>query len=186
MQYLKTVRFDKQTRILITAVLLVLALIVTAGGALFFKIDPAEARQLADKLEREAKQSNDVRLIFGNNLIITIIMFVPIIGPIWGLFVLFNTGTLFAVVSIAKGIHPILVFLFLLFTPVFWLEWAAYSISMGQSVVLLLQIIRHQVKREIVRTCILITACTLILLGSAIIEWAMIKHIETDLVTPQL
>ncbi len=175
MEYLKTIRLDKQTRILITAALLVLALIATVAGALFFRIDPAEARQLAEELEREVNRYNDVRMIFGNNLAITIIMFVPVIGPIWGLFVLFNTGTLFAVVGVAEGIHPILVFLLLLLTPVFWLEWAAYSIAMGQSVILVLQIIRRQFKRELTRTCVLITACTLILLGSAIIEWAMIN-----------
>jgi len=175
MEKLQPVRFDMHTRILIIVVFFVAALIVTIFGALVFKVSVPEAQELTDEIEEEFERLNDPRFIFGNNLLHTLIMFVPIVGPVWGCFVLFNTGTFIAVFSIANGIPPILTFLSLFFTPVFWLELGVYSIAMAQSVILFLQMLRHRGKREAVRTCMLVTICASILLLSAIVEWIMVN-----------
>lgn len=175
MKKLQTLRFDIQTRIVITIIFLIAALIVTAVGVVVFKIDVSEAQRLKEEIQEEFEQFNDPRFIFGNNLLHTLIMFAPIIGPIWGSFVLFNTGTLIAVLGIADGIPPILYFLLLFVTPVLWLEFGVYSIAMAQSVILFVQMLRHRSKKEAVRTCILVTVCALILLLSAVVEWIMIN-----------
>jgi len=174
MEKLQTVRFNMQTRIVITVIFFVVALIVTAAGVLVFKIDVQEAQRFKEEIKGEFERFNDLRFIFGNNLIHTLIMFVPIIGPVWGSFVLFNTGTIIAIFGIAEGIPPILYFLLFFLVPVFWLEFGVYSIAMAQSVILLLQMLRHRGKKEAVRTCILITICTLILLLAAVVEWIML------------
>jgi hypothetical protein len=175
MEKLKTIKFDAHTRIILIVVFFVVALAVTVLGALVLKIDMSEVQKIRDEVTEEFNRFNDPRFIFGNNLLHTLIMFIPIIGPFWGSFVLFNTGTVIAIISIAEGVPSILTFLLLFFTPIFWLEFGVYSVAMAQSVVLFLQILRHRGKKETVRTCILVTICALILLISAVVEWVMIN-----------
>ncbi len=174
MEKLQTIRFDAQTRIVITVIFFIVALIVTAVGMFVIRIDVSEAQEFEKEIQEEFERLDDPRFIFGNNLLHTLIMFVPIIGPIWGSFVLFNTGAIIGIISIARGVPQIFVFLLLFFTPVFWLEFGVYSVAMAQSVIWFLQILRHRGKKEAVRTCILVTICASILLLSAIVEWVMI------------
>lgn len=178
MEKLQTIRFDKPTRIVITAIFFIVALMVMVLGVVAFNINMQEAQEIKKQMEDEFNQFNDLRFIFGNNLIHTLIMFVPIIGPIWGTFVLFNTGTIIAALSVADGVPPIMYLMVLFFTPFFWLEFGVYSIAMAQSTIWLLQLLRHRGKKEAVRTCILVTICTSILLLSAIVEWFMIKSLK--------
>jgi hypothetical protein len=166
-------RFNMHNRIVIAVVFFVIALTATVVGLLVFRIPVSEAQKVRDDLQEGFL--NDPRFIFGNNLIHTLIMFVPIIGPFWGCFVLFNTGAAIAIIGIAEGIPPILAFLLLFFTPIFWLEFGVYSVAMGQSVIWLLKMIRHRGKKEAIRTCILVTICASILLLSAVVEWIMIS-----------
>ncbi|MFQ6068446.1 MAG: hypothetical protein ACE5KD_02775 [Candidatus Bathyarchaeia archaeon] len=175
MKKLQTVRFDMQARIVITIVFLIVALIVTTVGVLVFKIEVSEAREIKKEIRSEFDRFDDPRFIFGNNLLHTLIMFVPVIGPIWGNFVLFNTGTIIAVFGIADGVPPILYFLLFFLLPFFWLEFGVYSVAMAQSIILFLQMLRHRGRKEAIRTCILVTVCAVILLLSAIVEWIMIK-----------
>ena len=172
---LKRIRFDMRSRIVITSVFLILALLVTSAGVLTLRIDIADAQRQIEAIESEMTRLNDVRAIFGNNLIHTLVMFVPFVGPIWGFFVLFNTGTFIALFSVAAGISPMLALVVLLFTPVLWLGFGVYSAAMAASIVLLLQIVRRWARTEIVRTCVLFTVCALALLSSAIIEWIIIN-----------
>lgn len=171
----QTLRFDIRSRLVIAAIFFIIALAATAAGAVALRLDRAEAKDLADQLQKQFTQGNDPRFIFGNNLALTFGMFVPGFGPVWGLFVLFQTGTAIAILGIAEGAPPLLLLLALMFTPIFWLEFGVYAVAMAQSTVLLIQILRHNSKREAVRTCILITMCALILLASALIEWRMIN-----------
>lgn len=172
---LQTIRFSMQTRIIVTVVFLVVALTVTTVGVLVLRIDVSKAQKLSEEVREDFDRFNDARFIFGNNLLHTLIMFVPIIGPIWGSFVLFNTGNIIAAFAVADGFPPILYFLFYFLVPIFWLEFGVYSTAMAQSAVWLLQLLRHRGKKEAVRTCILVTFCALILLLSAIIEWIMMN-----------
>jgi hypothetical protein len=45
--------------------------------------------------------------IFGNNFMICLIMFIPIVGPIFGLYALFNTGTAITAIATSQGYPPI-------------------------------------------------------------------------------
>ncbi len=174
-KWLITTRFNVRTRLKITALLLVAALAATAVGTLVVDVDVSEAQDFIEEFQEELERSNDVRLIFGNNLIHTLIMFVPIVGPIWGFFVLFNTGVIIAVFSVAEGVPPILSYTILLLTPILWLEIGVYSVAMAQSIILFLQKLRRRGKKEAIRTCILVTISALVLLLSATVEWILIN-----------
>lgn len=178
-EMLNKIKFDRQTRIKITALSFFIALAITAAGVTLSTYEVSDAETQVSELEEEFDKFNDPRSIFGNNMFHTLIMFVPIIGPVWGIFVLFNTGTIINLIATAYGIPPILALLSLFFTPVFWLEFCVYSVAMAQSTIWLIQIFRGHGKREAVRTCILITICAAILLLAAVVEWAMINMINT-------
>ena len=175
LERLQTLEFDTRTRVLLTIFLLVSALIFTSLGVMLFRADISEAQEQREKIFQEFERANDPRFIFGNNLLLSLVRFVPIIGSIWGLLILFNTGSIIALISIAEGFPPILTFALLFFTPIFWLELGVYSIAMTQSIILFLRILQKQGKKESVRMCIMITACTLLLMLAAIIEWLMIN-----------
>jgi hypothetical protein len=175
LERLQTLVFDTRTRVILTIFLFIATLISTSLGVILFRADVSEAQELREKIFEDFERANDPRFIFGNNLLLTLVMFVPIIGPIWGLLILFNTGSVIALISIAEGFPPILTFVILFLTPVFWLELGVYSIAMAQSIVFFLRFLQNQVRKESVRTCVIITACTLLLMLAAIIEWLMIS-----------
>ena len=177
MEKIQMVRFNLRMRIVITVIFLVIALGVTILGVVSLRIDASEAQKFRDDIMGEFSRLNDPRFIFGNNLIHALVMFVPAVGPIWGSYVLFSTGNIIAVISIAEGVPPVLTFFLLFLTPVFWLEFGVYSLAMAQSVILTLQMLRNRGKNEVVRTCMLVTICALILLLAAMIEWIMINMI---------
>jgi len=118
-----------------------------------------------------------VPYVFGNNLMIALIMFVPILGPIFGGYVLFNTGTIVAARAIALGYPPTLTFLSLFLTPVAWLEFIAYSTAIASSIWLSVRIFQRNGKHEIVHTAEFIATVAVLLLVGALVEAALITAI---------
>jgi len=159
-------------RILTIVVFFLLSIIITMAGVLT-PLSYEEANSISEELE-QMRQKINIQFIFGNNFMICLVMFVPIGGPIFGFYALYNTGVLIAADSIAHGLPPIISFLFLFILPVFWLEFLAYSTAFAESVWLFWRIVQHRGKRELVNTCILISICAVILLVAAIIELLLI------------
>lgn len=166
---------DLKRRIFVIIIFFVVATVVTFSGTIATNVDIHEAQRVKEELEGEFQRMNDPRFILGNNLVHTLVMFTPVIGPVWGCFVLFNTGRIIALFSIAEGIPPILTFVLLLFSPILWLEFSVYSTAMAQSVMLLLHLVRRSGGREAIRTCVVIALCTIVLLISAFVEWFIIN-----------
>ena len=172
--WLQTVRFTLRKRMIITGIFLAVALLATLLGMALLKIDVSEAESRMEDFQRQLEDLDDPRLIFGNNFLHSLVMFVPLLGPCWGSFVLNNTGVIIAVFGIAQGFSPFLLLGLLMFTPVFWLEYGVYSVAMAQSMILFLKVLRREGREEAVRTCVLVTVCALLLLTSALIEWVII------------
>jgi uncharacterized membrane protein SpoIIM required for sporulation len=113
-------------------------------------------------------------LIFENNFLIDLVMFIPVAGPIFGSYVIYNTG---------RGINaesnspnntshvPATVLLFLLFVfPDTWLEFIAYSTALAASIWLTWGILQGRGRHEITRTAEFIAICAGLLLLGAFIE----------------
>jgi hypothetical protein len=115
------------------------------------------------------------QFIFGNNFIIALIMFVPVLGPIVGFYALFNTGVVVSAIATAEGYPVFLVFFSLVLTPVFWLEFAAYSIAISESIWLFRRITQGRGWRELKNACIFVSICAILLLLSAVVETALIS-----------
>lgn len=165
----------KIKRILMIATFFLLSMIITVAGALA-PLSLEEANEIEQQLE-EMRENINIQLIFGNNFMLCLAMFVPIAGPTFGCYVLYSTGVVIAAESITQGLSPLMVFLFLFAFPFTWLEFLAYSTAFAGSIWLTWRIIQHRGKKELVNTCILISICAVTLLVAAIIEMALISYL---------
>jgi uncharacterized membrane protein SpoIIM required for sporulation len=160
-----------------TIAVFILALLITAIGSLM-PINAAEAQQINSDLNQTVTTLNEngalMQYIFGNNLFICLLMFIPVVGPLLGCYILFNTGTVIGAISVAEGYPAALAFVALFITPVAWLEVAAYSVSMGESVWLFRRLLQGRGKHEFRNACLFITLCMVLLLVGAIVETALI------------
>ncbi len=164
---------SKRRRIISIVAIFVVALVITVLGMLA----PLTAQQ-ANDLSQNLNQTVDslktngalTSYIFGNNFMICLIMFIPIVGPIFGLYALFNTGTAITAIATAQGYPPFIALFAEFLTPIFWLEFAAYSIAIAESIWLLGRILQQRSKSEIMNAVGFVTICAMILLVSAFVE----------------
>jgi len=163
-----------ENRLLWIFVFFVVSVAVMAVGA-SLPVDRLEAERFYDEFKTESQYIDMVPFIFGNNFMHTLIMFVPFLGPIYGMFVFFNTGIVLAMIAVASGVNVPLLFVLLFLFPHAWLEFIAYSLALSQSLLLALAIFRGRVKQELTRTCIVVTVCALILFLAAVIEVILIS-----------
>ncbi|MGB9926735.1 MAG: stage II sporulation protein M [Candidatus Bathyarchaeales archaeon] len=167
----------KRKRIYSVIVVFVLSVIITLVGSLM-PLDAEQARQISERLNQTLTTAREsemlMQYIFGNNFFICLIMFIPIVGPIFGFFVLFSTGAAASAVAAAQGFPSILALIALVITPVFWLEYAAYSTAMAASVWLFRRILQGRGRNEFRNTCLFITLCAVLLAAGAAVETALI------------
>jgi uncharacterized membrane protein SpoIIM required for sporulation len=168
----------RRKRILSTLAIFVVALAITAIGTAM-PMDLQQANQISDDLNQTVTTLNNngvlLQYIFGNNFLICMLMFVPILGPLLGFFIMFNTGTAIGAIATAGGFPPALALVSLFLTPVAWLEFAAYSTAMTESVWLLRRFLQRLALRELRRSTIFISITAVLLAVAAIVEVAIIS-----------
>jgi uncharacterized membrane protein SpoIIM required for sporulation len=171
----------KIKRILTVAAFFVLSIIMTVAGILT-PLGEEDVNILGGQLD-DTQQTIDnlpemqqVSFIFGNNFMICLAGFVPIIGSAFECYVLYSTGVVISAYSVYENVQmsPLLLFFLLFLFPFTWLEFLAYSIAMTESFWLAWRIIQRKGKREIRNVCILMSICAVMLLVAAIIEAALI------------
>jgi hypothetical protein len=96
-------------------------------------------------------------------------MFIPVFGVAWGFFVMFDTGLALNAISSVQGYPLWFGYLNLVLTPVFWIEFTAYSIAIAESIWLTRRLQQHR-WLEVKNTAILIAICAGMLIVGAIVE----------------
>jgi hypothetical protein len=104
-------------------------------------------------------------------------MFIPFAGPIFGLWVLYNTGVVIAgeTIAVSPQVSPLLTFLMLFIFPFTWMEFISYSTGFAESVWLIRRGTQGLGRREIKNAGVLIAIVAVVLLLAAIIEVALIQ-----------
>jgi Stage II sporulation protein M len=165
-------------RIYTIVAVFIVAVLVTIVGS-FVPVSASDAEQINKDLNQTVTtmqaQGSLVQYIFGNNFLITLVMFIPVIGPVLGLFIMFNTGNVVGAIATSGGYSPIIALIALVITPVFWLEFAAYSTAMAESVWLFRRLLQGRGLRELRNMTIFVTITAVILALSAVIETALIS-----------
>jgi lipoprotein signal peptidase len=96
-------------------------------------------------------------------------MFIPIAGAALGMFILFNTGVALGAIAATQG-YPVYVgFLSLVATPIFWIEFVAYSIAMAESIWLFRRLTQKR-WLEFKWTALFIGSCAGLLAIGAVVE----------------
>ena len=167
---------SRRKRIITIIVFFLIGIIVTCVGTLT-PLSKQEAEEINQDLENLRKNVS-VQYIFGNNLLICLVMFIPIVGPIFGLYALYNTGVVIeaqVVAASTTGISPILVFFVLFLFPFTWLEFISYSTAFAESVWIIRRFTQGLGRKEIKNTAVLIAIVTIFLLVGAVIETVLIQ-----------
>jgi hypothetical protein len=161
--------FDLQRRgVWIVAFFAAFVIIMVIGAAM--PVSPADAESTYNQLQNNFKYTATVDLVFGHNFFLTMIMFTPFVGPIFGAFSSFSTGFVIEIIAIARHTSTGLVFGTLFLFPHTWLELFTYSLAMSQSVFLSMAIARGRFRQEVVRTCVIMAVCATTLFIAAFLE----------------
>ena len=163
---------------LITIILVLIASVVATGLSTLTPMSQQDAETTYNQLNQTVTSMKEngalLQDIFGNNLMITVMMFIPFIGPILGFYAFYNTGVVIGAAGIVHGFHPLIGFASLWLTPIAWLEFAAYSTAIAASLWLTWRLMHGGAMHELVNTSKFLSICTLILLLGAIIEAALV------------
>jgi len=164
---------------IITIALIFVAITITTGLALLTPVTHQQAVDTDNEINKtvQALQAHDSLLtgIFGNNFFLTMIMFIPFIGPVMGFIIFYNTGVVLESEAIALGYPPSLAFATLFLLPIIWLEFIAYSTAMAASIWLSARMFQGSFRHELINTAKFVALCAVILLVSAVIETAIIS-----------
>jgi hypothetical protein len=166
-------------RILSIVAIFIVAIMITVIGSLM-PMDPQQAKDISNDLNQTVNtmKQNDTLLpyIFGNNFMICLLMFIPVIGPLLGFYILFNTGTVIGAISTAEGI-PAIIALVATFIPIGLIEFTAYSTAMTESIWLFRRITQGRGIRELKNACIFISIAAVLLFLGAVIETILISMV---------
>ena len=171
---------EKRKRIYSIIIVFIISIVFLSVGS-SITLNPDDAYDISDQLNRtlsERQETNTLTsFIFLNNFSICLLMFIPIVGAGLGMFILFETGIALSAIAFTQGFPTWLAFASLVVTPVFWLEFAAYSIAMAQSIWLFRRLFqinqpnwRQIILRELKWTGIFIGACAGLLIVGALVE----------------
>lgn len=110
--------------------------------------------------------------IFENNFILTLIMFIPFVGPVLGLYIAYNTGAYIG--ADAAEINPVIVLLAIFILHFAWMEFIAYATAIAGSCWFVVRVFQRKVKRELRNLGTLVLICAALLVLGALIEAVMI------------
>ena len=157
--------------VLIFLVVAILVLVVGSYSTPSYNAALAEVNHLNHTFNQVSATGTGAvfEMIYLNNLILCLLMFIPLIGAGIGLFLIYETGVGLGEISMVQGTPIALDTFNMLMEPIFWLEFAAYAIAMSASIWLFYRLIQRR-WREIEYTCKAIAASGLLLLTGAVIE----------------
>jgi len=163
---------SKRKRIYAIIIVFVIALVVTAVGS-YVPLSHSEAQSISSGVNATLNSHKSIgsltEYIFINNFSICLLMFIPIIGPILGMFIIFDTGIALGAISTVKGYPPFVALISELILPIYWLEFIAYSTAMAEGIWLSRRLMQRR-WFELKNMVILIVICGAILASSAALE----------------
>ncbi|MCP8306499.1 MAG: stage II sporulation protein M [archaeon] len=158
-------------RVLLFISFFILSIVATLAGTLT-PIDHTSAQTLIQELPTPSEITP--LFILQNNLSIALIGFVPIIGILWMVFVLYSTGVVLSAFSVVYEVSPILFFLVLITNPIFWIEYTAYTLVMVEGTMLVYSAFKKEVLKELKIALLVLIAVVLLLTVGAFIEVQML------------
>ena len=152
------------------------------------QVSEEEATIFMSEFEKLVKDI-DAMGIFLHNTTISLPMFIPGFGVVWGLFSAWSTGFAFsAIVSLSPELAKIPPLTILFLSPFGIMELTAYSIATSRSFILIKEVYRKSNLIPFLRPTIMEIGIVVgLLLAGGYLEYYMIKLIQEDSITlPEL
>ena len=164
-------------RVFLTGIGVIIFLISYFVGA-NIQLDQSSAQRLKEAFLHKISGLNYIG-IFTNNLIITLIMFLPGIGALFGIFSGYSTGTIFSAIThdlvspnYANYVSPLVIML----TPFGIMEVFCYGLAISRSFILLFSLVKKENLIKQLKSILMEIGIILIILFlAAIIEWHFIS-----------
>ena len=160
----------------------IIAFLISYWTGTQIKLDYDSSIKLKEEFMKKIQGLNYIG-IFANNLIISIIMFIPGIGILFGLFSGYSTGTVFSAIAqtsqaTTDQISPLVILL----TPFGIMEIFSYGLAISRSSLLLVSLIKKDhISKQLKYTLIEIMIVIVILFLAALIEWHFISIFDSTL-----
>ncbi len=156
-----------------------LYLILVAGA--FMPLSSQEAENRVRMLQEMMSSINSPLQIFANNLLISLLMLVPFVGPPLAASVIYNTGLFFSALSITTNVPPVVLVLTPLITVYGALEFFAYGFFFYHGLRFSYAILRRRLKGELRPALFMVVIGTIVLLSAALLEYLLIESLENFL-----
>ena len=161
-------------RIFFICIGIIIFLISYSVGA-NIQLDQSSAQRMKEVFLHKISGLNYIG-IFTNNLIITLIMFLPGLGALFGIFSGYSTGTIFSAIThdltSSSHISPLVILL----TPFGIMEVFCYGLAISRSFILLFSLVKKEnLVKQLKSILIEIGIVLVILFLAAIIEWHFIS-----------
>jgi len=134
-----------------------------------------EMTSLMEEAERILRGKYTIMDIFLNNFIISLIMFIPLVGPFIGGYAIYVTGRLIGALSVSTGIPSILLISTTIITLYGLIEFLAYGAAFTESIVFTYSIFKKKSRLESKWLIISIAAVAILLFIAATIEYMLIQ-----------
>jgi hypothetical protein len=164
-------------RSLLTSVFLYLILVAGA----FTPLSKQEAEERMRTLQEITGSINSPLQIFANNLLISLLMLVPFVGPPSAAYVIYNTGLFFSALSITTNVSPIVAVIAPLITIYGALEFIAYGFFFHHGLRFSYTVLRRRMKEELRPALFMVVIGIIVLLSAAFLEYLLIESLENIL-----
>jgi hypothetical protein len=153
-----------------------LFIISTAIFIIFFywgsqtAISLEEATRLIDDLRALIGPEPSIFTIISNNVMISLLLFIPVVGVYFLAFVSHNSGIVLAAIAQIEGFNTVDVFISSLLWPWSWFEIVAYGLAASQGVMLLIALLTRRLQYELKWFVVIGILCVTLLSVGAVIE----------------
>jgi len=134
-----------------------------------------EMTSLMEEAERILREKYTIIDIFLNNFMISLIIFIPIVGPFIGGYVIYFTGRLIGSLAASTGIPSIFLISMTIITFYGLIEFLAYGTAFTESIIFAYSIFKKKSRIESRWLIISIAAVAVLLLIAATIEYILIE-----------
>ena len=159
-------------------IMLTAAIIVCAIGTLL-PVDQETLANISQQIEetRDLIRSLDFLsaslYIFSHNFALCLVMFIPLFGVGFGMYVMLSTGYVTEIDALAHQTLPSVAFISYFILPHFWAEFISYALAMSQSILITWGLYKKEFSKTLAETLKIIGITAALLFAAALIETAL-------------
>lgn len=160
-------------RVLLALICTIILYIIFAIGSMT-PVDIKSARQMVENFRELVAGVDSAFDIFLNNFAISLLMLIPVLGPIIGAWIVYNTGLIISSFASIEGINVILFLILPILTIYGILEFIGYGTMMSEGILLIYAISKKGLRHELKILPIIIVISAGVLGLAAAIEFSLL------------